>query len=131
MTAEAAALGFIAFGLRVSDAAALGLIEFGPVAADDDPGEGTMTPWADAWLDHHSTDATVKPTRRCRAARTMGRAFRSETAGSEASKRSGQHQSHLGRVARSRVRSNASANNVEAAAHSTERAAGAVSKVQA
>ena len=57
VTAEGAALEFRAFGLRVSEAAALGLIEFGPVAAEDDPGEGMMTPCAVAPPGHHSTAA--------------------------------------------------------------------------
>lgn len=103
VTADAAALGFSAFGLRVSDAAALGLIEFGPVAAEDDPGEGMTTPWADAWLGHHSTEATVTPTRRRSAARTMGQAFGSETARNEASERSSQHDSYRERAIPSRT----------------------------
>jgi hypothetical protein len=64
VTADGAALRFIAFGLRVSEAAALGLMEFGPVAAEEEPGDGTITPCAVATPGHHSRAATTPPARR-------------------------------------------------------------------
>ena len=49
MTADGAALGFSAFGLT-DEAGALGLIRFGPVAAGAEPGIGTYTPCAVAFV---------------------------------------------------------------------------------
>jgi hypothetical protein len=68
VTAEGAALWFTAFGLRTSEAAALGLMEFGPVAAEDEPGDGTMTPCATVSPGHPSTTATNAPAKRRRPA---------------------------------------------------------------
>src|SRR4029079_13493435 len=45
VTADAAALGFRAFGLT-EEAGALGVIRLGPVWAGREPGIGTKTPWA-------------------------------------------------------------------------------------